>query len=362
MYHYPRVLGISLDLRWCDNLTSIPTSLHSLSHLKIPLRIAGVFPIPLDVDWSEFKREVNVVSYVKYMIRMNKISSIFSDLVSYMKRFDSEEKNDFKGYELSSIYGLISRREGRGNGLIGYLCLMLTNDWKMKRERGYMNVNEIMEWRKDEKKRDGMSCLRILFMNVYGMEMKQDYRSRLLKLVSIGRRMREVWKEEGKEDSEGRREWERKWREVGDIIMEEDMIQIFHLYLCIKAPADKNLFKWNVPSECSKLALSALRYEGMGYHFKLCTPSVIPQFSVLIRITHWDNQSDDDRMKCSLLQTLGRRCEGGWFEWIYSSECRNTPYVVVKMASKKDARLYVERMNKGEHAGVRFSIAQGKRS
>ena len=34
-------------------------------------------------------------------------------------------------------------------------------------------MNEILEWINDEKKKDGMYCLRILFMNVYGMEMRR---------------------------------------------------------------------------------------------------------------------------------------------------------------------------------------------
>ena len=104
---------------------------------------------------------------------------------------------------------------------------MLTNDWKMKRESGY--VKEILEWRNDEKKRDEMEFLKILFKNVYGMEIKRKrYDS-----VYTRRRMVEVWKDEGKEDSEGRREWERRWREVGDIMNEEDVMEISIMHLCI---------------------------------------------------------------------------------------------------------------------------------
>ena len=161
----------SLNLSRCINLPSIPASLLSINHLNLPERIAGIFPIPSDMDWSEFKRDVNVVSYVEYMMRMNKISSILEDLMRYMRQFDSEDYY-FRGYDISTVYGWISRRERRGNDLIGYLCLMLTNDWKMKRERGY--VKEIVKWRNYEKKRDGLECLRILFMNVYGMEIKRE--------------------------------------------------------------------------------------------------------------------------------------------------------------------------------------------
>ena len=192
-----------LDLSRCDNLTSLPTSLQSLTHLKTPLLIADILPIPSDMDWSEFKREVNVVSYMEYMMRINKISSILSDLLRYMGRFDSEY-GCLKRYEISTVYGLIKRREGRGNVFIRYLCLMLTNDWKKKRESGY--VNEILEWRNDERMEDGMECLKILFMTVCGMEKKRED---LFTMVSTGRRMREVWKEEGK-NRKGRREWERR--------------------------------------------------------------------------------------------------------------------------------------------------------
>ena len=255
----------SLDLRGCYNLTSFPTSLHSLSHLETPLFIAGIFPIPSDMDWSQFKTLVNVVSYVEYMMRRNKISSILSDLQEYMRKFDSDYYY-FRGYEISTVYGLIERREGRGNDLIGYLCCMLTNDWKMKRERGYMN--EILEWRNDEKKRDGMGCLKILlFMKVYGMQMKGEDQ----KMVSTGRRMVEVWKEEGKEDSEGRREWEKRWREVGDIMNEEDVMETSIMHLCIPNYEQKEKDGLILPSKCSLNALSVLLNEELHgkctYHF-----------------------------------------------------------------------------------------------
>ena len=87
------------------------------------------------MDWSQFKREVNVVSYVEYMMRRNKISFILSDLLKYLWQFDSEDTFEFKGYQISTVYGWIERMERRGNDLIGYLCLMLTNDWKIRRER-----------------------------------------------------------------------------------------------------------------------------------------------------------------------------------------------------------------------------------
>ena len=59
---------------------------------------------------------MNVVSYVEYMMRRNKISSILEDLSYYMRMFDSEDYYSFKRYEMiSTVYGWIERREGRGN-------------------------------------------------------------------------------------------------------------------------------------------------------------------------------------------------------------------------------------------------------
>ena len=272
----------SLNLSGSNNLTSLPTSIRSLFHLNTPLIIAGIFTLPSDMDWSQFKREVNVVSYVEYMLRMNKISSILEDLQKYMWRFDlKDDYHDIKGYKISTVYGLIKRKEGRGNNLIGYLCLMLTNDWKMKRERGY--VNEILEWRNDEKKRDGMHCLKILFMNVCGMEMKREY-----PYNSTGRRMREVWKEEGKEDSEGRREWERRWREVGDIMNEEDAMETSIMHLCIPDDyEEKRKPRMIIPSGCSYNALSILLNDKPDrectYHFPVYDINDEPSNVVIIR-------------------------------------------------------------------------------
>ena len=169
--HLPNLT--SLNLYECNHLISIPTSLVSINHLVLPDRIADIIPIPSNMDLSQFKREVNVASYMEYMMRMNTLFSVLSAIPRCMRRkmwLASEDNDEFNVYEISALYGLIERREGRGNDLIGYLCLMLTNDWKMKRENGY--VNEIVEWRNDEKKGDGMNCLKILYLNIYGIEMK----------------------------------------------------------------------------------------------------------------------------------------------------------------------------------------------
>ena len=346
----------SLDLAGCQNLTSLPALLHSLSHLETPLTLAGLLPIPSDMDWSEFKREMNVVSYVEYMVRMNKISSILSYLSEYMKRFDSEHYY-FKGYEIPAVYGLIERKKKRGNDLIGYLCLMLTNDWKGKRERVY--VNDIMEGRNDEKKRDGMKCLNILFMNIYGMEMKQANQF-WSNPVSTGRRMVEVWKDEGKEDSEGRKEWEKKWREVGDIMNEEDVMETSVMHLCIPDYEKKKKEKDGVivPSECSLNALSVLLNEisdwRCEYHFSVYDINEQPSNVVIIRnlpSVFYLNSDIGNQLK-SMIQDISTTVS------IYQS------YGVVRVTlnSSDDALMVAERIDGCEFHGKCLSVSvKGKK-
>ena len=152
-------------------------------------------------------------------MRMNRIGSIFSELLQYIELFDATYY-EFSTYPIKAMFELVKRRREGGGDMIKHLCSILTNDG-VKRGSGYMK--RIVEWTSEEKKRDGMNCLKILYLNVYGMEMRREwYRGRLL---WTGRRMREVWNDEGKADEEGRREWERKWREVGDIMNEEDVME-----------------------------------------------------------------------------------------------------------------------------------------
>ena len=110
------------------------------------------------------------------------------------------------------------------------------NDGKKKKnERGYMN--DLLEWRNEEERREGIECLKILNLIVYGMEMKQTDKYTLP--VHTGRRMRESWMDEGKEggggekeeEEERRREWEKRWREAGDVMNEEDVTETVTLHL-----------------------------------------------------------------------------------------------------------------------------------
>ena len=126
---------------------------------------------------------------------------------------------------------------------------MLTND-RMNRESGY--VNRIVAFASDERKKDVMKCLKILFMNsVYEITTERQWDE----LLYRGTRMREVWLNEGR-DEEGRREWERRWRKAGDIMNEEDLMETSIMHLCIPTQTQrKGLI---LPSECSSSALSML--------------------------------------------------------------------------------------------------------
>ena len=85
-----------------------------------------------------------------------------------------------------------------------YICSMLTNDG-IRKKRDY--ASQIQEWTSHSIFFHLRRCLNTLLDTVYG------------------RRMREVWTNEGK-DKEGRKEWMRRWREAGDKIVEEDVIEI----------------------------------------------------------------------------------------------------------------------------------------
>ena len=100
--------------------------------------------------------------------------------------------------------------------------------------------------------------------------------------------MREVWKDEGgKEDSEGRREWERRWREVGDIMNEEDVMETSIMHLCIPHYKVKEKEGVIVPSESSYSALRVLLNEKSdrecSYHFPVYDINAEPSNVVIIR-------------------------------------------------------------------------------
>ena len=251
----------SLTLTDCPRLVMLPTTLHRIPHLTTPLPLANVLTLASDLDWSQFPKYVTVPLYLNYLMRTNKLASLFPSALDYLRRFNPLAVC-FKEYQISNVYGLIKGRREGGGDLTKQFCLMLTNDGV---KRGSRYVNRLQEWTSEEKKRDGMECLKILFMNVYGLEMKQAYPHP----ISTARRIREVWKDEGK-DEEGRREWEKRWREGEDIMNEEDVMETSIMHLCIPDQTKKKN-GLIIPSVCSFNALSVLLNERSDekspYHF-----------------------------------------------------------------------------------------------
>ena len=238
-------------------------------------------------------------------------------------------------------------------------------------------MNEILEWRNDSKKKDGMKCLRIMFMNVYGMEMKQEMNEEggeedeevdgdeedNSDLESIHnydssytvRRMREVGKNEGKEDSEGRREWERRWREVGDVMNEEDVMETSIMHLCIPDYKQKEKDGLIVPSECSLNALSVLLYEKSNrecaYHFPVFDINDEPSNVVIIRtLQSGFYLYSSDRVK-NMIENVSKTVS------IHQSH----GVVRVTFDNTEDASRVAERINGWKLSGRRLSFTQGKR-
>ena len=260
----------SVDLRNCHSLISLPTSLRNVSQFDTPLSLASVFTLPLDLDWSQFHNYVTVPSYLQYMIRTHQLTSIISYLSEYLTILGGKYHGLFKRDQVAEVYGLIQKREGAG--LVKFFGSMLTNERKEgKKNNGH--ESQILEWTSEEKKRDGMECLKILFMTVYGMEMKRED----WKMVPTGRRMKEMW---------NGREWDKRWREVGDIMNEEDVMEASIMHLCIP-DYEQEQDGLIIPSACSLNALSILLNEisdrKCTYHFPVYDINDQPSNVVIIR-------------------------------------------------------------------------------
>ena len=74
----------------------------------------------------------------------------------------------------------------------------------------------------------GVGCLSMLFENTCGMEVRRETS---FTFVSTGR-MKELWMNRGKEEEE--EEWKRKWREIVDVMREEDVVETLSMMLCIR--------------------------------------------------------------------------------------------------------------------------------
>ena len=255
----------------------------------------------------------------------------------------------FKGYQISDLYGLIQRRRNGGGDLIRNFCSMLTNDG-MKKKSGYLN--RILEWTSEGKKRDGMNCLKMLYLSVFGMEMKQQEWQRLAwggyregRLVYTGRRMREVWIDEGKEDEEERREWERRWREAGDRMVEEDVMETSVIHLCIpdEMPRKDILL---VPTECSYNALSVLLNERIDteftYHFPVYDITCQPPNVVIVRNYPSQSQFSNSTVLKALTDSI---CRIASIKQAHAEKYEEYGVVKVQVNSREDAMKVVELVN-----------------
>ena len=140
-----------------------------------------------------------------------------------------------------------------------------------------------------------LECVKILYRSVCGVEWEYDYYGEYGYYREWrAKTAREVWKEEGKgknkegegeeEGEQRRREWERKWREGVDVMIEEDVIESVILHLCIAASNDYGFIS---PSGCSWKALEIVKNETLNrrntYHFPLYDLSKQPENVAIIR-------------------------------------------------------------------------------
>ena len=324
----------SLHLGGCSKLVSLPISLSHLTHLTTPLCIAGIFPLPSNMD-----RNVTVPLYLEYMMRMDKTGLITSCLREYVKRFDPFHY-PFKGYQISDVYALIERRGGGTENLIKHLCSMLTNGRRRTRKG---DKKRIMEGMSEKKRRDGMGCLKILHLNVCGLAIRQENKYPF-KEVYTKRRIRDVWKDEGRNPT-GKKEWERRWREGRDIMEEEDVVEVAVMHLSIPAYTKKEKDELTLPSVCSYDALVILHNKisqrEYSYHFPVYDINTQPSNAVIIRNlpSHFRLDWIDGYELRSMIKSIQR---------VVVEQARNEgivyPVVRVKMKSREDAKRVVEEM------------------
>ena len=198
----------SLNLDGCDNLQSFPTSIFNLTHLTTTFRFMSIFPIPSDIEWTQFKRNIiTLPTYVEYMMRNNRSSSILDRVVRYMKILGVESFEDECNRRIreiqSSLYELIKRRREGGGDMIRQICSMLTNDGmnklkememmepmnkmnnkimtrksKKKKQKKKENTKSgygerIVEWEREEMKETGLWILKILYSIMNESSMKE---------------------------------------------------------------------------------------------------------------------------------------------------------------------------------------------
>ena len=262
----------TLDLSVCTNLVSLPSSIGNLSHLtslnlkdcinldRIPyitpnptpsshhLWLNGCIQIPSNIEWDHFTEGIGLIGYLRYMVQMKRYSSFVYGLSLYLGNFFRREyRIDKKRTE--EIVEICRREEDRGAGVIKALCRLLSrrmienSEGSVDLDQKTLTGNEIRDC--------GVGCLSLLYY------------------------LKELVKNQGEDEIE-EHEWKGRWREILDVMGEEDVVETLTMMLCI--PAEKRnveVFglwdeKINIGSDSSMLAVFGLG-EGIvdGCHFDL---------------------------------------------------------------------------------------------
>ena len=355
----------TLDLTLCMELISLPTSLQNLTNLSSPLHISA-FEIPLDLDWSEFGSSITLQSYLEYAMRKNAFP--FEDMSSYMDIFNPDSFF-FRSHCISDVDRLIERRSGGGVDLIGYLCSMLTNDG-VNRNGESEFIDRFMQWTNNESKEYGITFLTVLYLNVYGKEMIHE--DTYEPFIFTGRRVREVWKDEGKEDSERRREWKKRWREGTDIMSEEDMTEVCVMHLCIPDSRSKQDRHAVTPSQCALQSFRVLLNEEVDlkhpHHFPVYEVKNEPPNVLIIRNLppEFDTESDMGNELTEMVNNIAEvdyieQEEGSYaaFEKKYINEHPQYSVIRVTLLSDEYAAMVERRLDGSEFYGKYLSVKQG---
>ena len=329
----------------------------------------------MDIDWSQFPSHVALPSYVDCMMRTHPITSFLSSLLQYMKPFEYRWFN--RNQQPSKMCGLIQRRRGGGGDLVKHFCSLLTSDWVKRRSRYKDHFEECTD---EGNRRGGMEFLKILYSNVYSPKLCYTNTLPYTSALPVMRGMREVWKEEGKEDEEGRREWERRWREAGDILNEEDMLETSILHLCIPDYKGKVRDGLLVPSECSSDALTVLLNNSSDRdssdgdhtsHFPVYDITAQPSTVVIIKNLpreygfRWSSVAPELRTliesHCPVIWIEQAVVHGRFASWERRDRVVKWYGVVrVRVKSSDDARRLVVRLDGCEFHGRHLTVTQGR--
>ena len=227
---------ISLDLRWSNNIECLSNSICQLTHLIHPLHLCGLFEIPLDIDWRYFSKGITLMEYLRYMMKMKRYSSIVCGLSLYLERYSNAEGKLRVGF----VFELCGRVDGGGMDMVKVLCRWLTGRMiensgrSVDMDRNALSENDIRDY--------GIGILSLLFATICGMKMKREMRKDV-----------------------------RRWREMVDVLSEEDVMETLLLMICIPSEGRDDYYDGTVtPSKSSIWGMVGLG-DGIvgGCHFDL---------------------------------------------------------------------------------------------